>query len=324
MPIHNLGYRRWTGRLESSMSRWSVVAGIGIRRAWQSSWLRRVVFFAWVPAAAMGFMIFLFERSAEDGGASPEFFRGLSRLLLAQRGPTDMVQELIQSAQSSTTPETLAQSRHQFWTTLMLSLFQRSQAFIMIPIIGLIAPPLISQDVRSRAFLLYFSRPLTQFQYLLGKLATILLYTTLVTLVPGLLLYTVGVLLSPGIGIVMHTWDIPLRVFAASAVITIPSAILALTFSSLTTESRYASFAWFAIWIFGYATHGALMAFSSSDTSVVLQSLSLFHLFRDLTGWILDVNTGVEDIQTRLSMLFALTGISLAILVRRISAPMKV
>lgn len=301
-----------------------VVAGIGIRRAWQSAWLRRVIFFAWVPAAAMGFLIFLFERSAEDGLGSSEFFRGLSRVMLAQGGNREALQELILAAGSTDSPQSLVESRHQFWTTLLMSLFQRSQAFIMIPIIGLIAPPLISQDVRSRAFLLYFSRPLTQFQYLLGKLATILLFTSLVTLLPGLLLYLVGVLLSPGINIVAYTWDIPLRVIAASAMITIPSAVLALMFSSLTQESRFASFAWFAVWIFGYATHAAMLPFAGTGNNVLIESLSLFHLFRDLTGWILDVRTGVTDIQTRLAVLFAVTGISLAILVRRISAPMKV
>lgn len=324
MPIHNLGYRRWTGKLESSISRWMVVAGIGCRRAWQSAWLRRVIFFAWVPAAGMGFLIFLFERSAEDGVGSSAFFRNLSRVMLAQGDDFDAISELVSAAGVASSPESLAESRHQFWTSLLLSLFQRSQAFIMIPIIGLIAPPLISQDVRSRAFLLYFSRPLTQVQYLLGKLATILVFTSLVTLLPGLLLYVIGVLLSPGIGIVAHTWDIPLRVIGASAIITIPSAILALMFSSLTQESRFASFAWFAVWIFGYAMHAAMLPFAGTGSSVLIQSCSLFHLFRDLAGWILDVRTGVTDIETRLAVLFAIVGISLAILLRRISAPMKV
>ncbi len=324
MPIHNLGYRRWSGQLESSLSRWMVVSGIGIRRAWQSVWLRRVVFFAWVPAAAMGFLIFLFERNAEDGAAPSDMFQGLTRLLLATGRHQDLLQGLVLPNSTFATTQSLAENRHQFWTALLLNLFQRSQAFLLIPIIGLIAPPLISQDVRSRAFLLYFSRPLSQFQYLLGKLGTILLFTSLITLVPGLLLYVIGVLLSPGINIVAYTWDIPLRVIAASAIITIPSAILALMFSSLTTESRFASFAWFAVWIFGYATYSAMLPFAGTQNSVLIQSLSLFHLFRDLTAWILDVRTGVTDIQTRLSVLMAVTGISLAILFRRISAPMKI
>ena len=68
MPIHNLGYREWQGTLRTPSSRWLVIAEIGIRRAWQSAWLRRMMFFAWVPGIVMGFMIFLYEQSAEQGG----------------------------------------------------------------------------------------------------------------------------------------------------------------------------------------------------------------------------------------------------------------
>jgi hypothetical protein len=53
---------------ESPSSRWLVVAKIGIRSAWQSAWLRRMMFFAWVPGLVMGFMIFIYEQSAKQGG----------------------------------------------------------------------------------------------------------------------------------------------------------------------------------------------------------------------------------------------------------------
>lgn len=55
----------------------------------------------------------------------------------------------------------------------------------MVMVIGLIAPPMISQDVRSRAFLLYFSRPLTRGEYLLGKLASVWVYLSLISTLPA-------------------------------------------------------------------------------------------------------------------------------------------
>lgn len=323
MPIHNLGYRNWSGDLESFSTRWTVVAAIGIRRAWQSAWLKRILFFAWVPAAAMGFLIFAFERAAEDGVRS-EILEGFARMMVTGGDRRDLMNGLAVPNSHFGTTESLAANRHQFWSSLLLALFQRSQAFMLIPIIGLIAPPLISQDFRSRAFLLYFSRPLSQSQYILGKAATILFYTSLVTLLPGLLLYFIGVALSPQISIVAYTWDIPLRVFAVSAMITIPCAFLSLMFSSMTTESRYASMAWFVVWICGFATYAAVGIFPGSDTNVLIQSLSLFHLFRDIGGWMLDVNTGVTEIETRIAVLVVLTIVSVAILFRRVSAPMKV
>lgn len=324
MPIHNLGYREWSGTLRSFRSRWLVVAGIGIRRAWQSSWLRRILVFAWMPAVLMGFVIFLYERRAEDGGPMSDALDGLLRVFLSGGDRRELLPMLSMPNSMFASREDLAANRHQFWSTLLLALFQRSQAFLLIPIVGLISPPLISQDVRSRAFLLYFSRPLSRWQYLLGKAATVLFYTSLVTLLPGLLLYAVGVLLSPSLSILWFTWDIPLRVVAVSAIVTIPCTFLSLMFSSLTTESRFASCAWFSVWIFGYATYAAMLPFSGPDSHVLIQCLSLFHLLRDVGGWILDVRLGAVDMETRAMVLAMLTAISVAVLYRRVSAPMRV
>ena len=58
MPIHNLGYREWKGELEPSSTRWTVVAEIGIRRAWQSSWLRRL------------------KKSSQEGMTDDEYLQG--------------------------------------------------------------------------------------------------------------------------------------------------------------------------------------------------------------------------------------------------------
>ena len=62
------------------------------------------------------------------------------------------------------------------WSWLLYTFLRYPQGGIMVLMVGIIAPPLISQDVRSRAFLLYFSRPLARWQYALGKLATVWFY----------------------------------------------------------------------------------------------------------------------------------------------------
>ena len=60
MALHNLGYRPWSGQLIEPWKRVMVISRIGIRRAWQSGWLRRMVYVAWLPTAwfALGFYIF--------------------------------------------------------------------------------------------------------------------------------------------------------------------------------------------------------------------------------------------------------------------------
>ncbi len=324
MPIHNLGYREWKGELQSSSTRWHVVAGIGIRRAWQSAWLRRMMFFTWVPGIVMGFLILIYEQSANQGGEVQDTMSAGAMALVTFENPEVILQRIQQERNLTGSRSSLGEERHIFWSSLILILFRRSQPFLLIPIVAVIAPPMISQDFRSRAFLLYFSRPLTKVQYIAGKAAAISLYLLFVTMFPALLLYFVGVLLSPDISVLYATWDLPFRVILASLVIVIPSTALSLMLSSLTTESRYASFAWFAIWIFGHITYVVIRGVASPGDSSMVQSLSLYETFSDLSSWILDPKLGVTHMETRFILLAVLTVVCTAVLYRRVSAPMEV
>jgi len=322
MPIHSLGYRRWEGPLDAPASRWTVIAMIGIRRAWQSMWLRRIMFFSWVPGVVMGFLIFGYERAAEE--SNPAAFAFSEMLQIFVRGPTQEV--IVGSLAQANVATDMHEHRHLFWCSLLLTLYQRSQALLLIPLVGMVAPPLISQDVRSRAFLLYFSRPISRFQYVLGKAATVGLFVSCISLLPGLLLYATGVLLSPDISIVLHTWDIPLRVVAVSAVMIVPTVSLALMLSSLTTESRFASFAWFGVWIFGAIAYIVIRGFSEPGSGrSPLELLSLYHVIFEVQGWLLDVDReNVVDIGSRVALLIMITLVSLTVLFKRVSAPMRV
>ncbi|MBL8811610.1 MAG: ABC transporter permease subunit [Planctomycetaceae bacterium] len=325
MPIHNLGYRSWTGEFEPAGTRWTVIAEIGIRRAWLSSWLRRVLFFAWVPGVLMGFMIFMYEQSNADVRSfSRGAFGGLAQLLLEPQVSSGFPRHVNVMQLLTNKDEDPGKQRHAFWSLLLQTLFKRSQPFILIPLIGLIAPPLISQDFRSRAFLLYFSRPINRSQYIIGKVATVLFYLIMITLLPALLLFVTGVALSPGLQVLNATWDLPFRSLACTCVIVLPSTALALMLSSLTTESRYASFGWFAIWIFGFLAHLAVTPIIATDSHSLLHCLSLFHVYSDVTAWILDPSFKITGIETRIILLMVLTAVSTAVVFRRVSAPMQI
>jgi len=324
MPIHNLGYREWHGEMQSASSRWLVVSRIGIRSAWQSAWLRRMMFFAWVPGLVMGFMIFIYEQSAKQGGEVQDVMSAGAMALATHENPDIIFRRIQQERLLTGERPGLGAERHLFWSSLLLVLFRRSQPFLLIPIVAVIAPPMISQDFRSRAFLLYFSRPLTKVQYIIGKAATVGLFLLSVTMLPALLLYFTGILLSPDISVLYYTWDLPLRAILASLTIVIPCTALALMLSSLTTESRYASFSWFAIWIFGHLTYVVFRNVASPGDSSMVQSLSLFETFNDLSSWILDPKLGVTHVETRFILLAVMTAVCTAVLYRRVSAPMQV
>lgn len=325
MPIHNLGYREWDGERESGNSRWSVIAGIGIRRAWQSSWLRRIAFVVWGPPLVYGVVIFLFEQVVSGNTTmNPRVLGDLSRVFLPSES-VPAVLAIIQNLDGASQQELLTVARPIFWKAVLLQL-QRSQAIGMVIVVGLVAPALISQDVRSRAFLLYFSRPMSRFQYILGKCATVAFFLFLTGTLPQLLLYLFAVLLSPDASVIAYTWDLPIRVVIASAAMIIPTTLLALMLSSLTIESRFATFGWFFIWIFGLSAFLMMRGVDgiNGDTSGLILRLSfLFLLFSDMSTAILGIPTLVSYAETQFVFAAVLSVVCFAVIFRKVSAPLR-
>ena len=279
-----------------------------------------MVLFAWLPACIWAIGFFLWEQSL----LYPEMAEPLEVVL---ERASDELKGVVLRGFDASDP---AAARHTMWALLLQSFFRKPQAIVMVIVVGLIAPPLISQDIRSRAFLLYFSRPLSQAEYILGKFVTIWIYLAAISTLPALALYLLGVLLSPHIAVITATWDLPLRVLGASAVLAIPTASLALFLSSMTQESRYAGFAWFAIWVLGWVTYGIMtavdMASSSRPIDEVLgrwSNFSLFHTLGQVQGWVFGF-ADFKDVLASVVILIVITIASLLLLFRRVAAPMRV
>jgi hypothetical protein len=326
--VHHLGYRSWSGWLTPGWTRWLVISILGIRRSWQNKWLKRMLYVAWFPMIWLGAGIFFWEQAA----LYPDW-RNIAMSMLDGL-PHDATFERITEAFRK---GDLASSRHTVWALLIKTLFRYSQPVMMVMVVGLIAPPLISQDLRSRAFLLYFSRPLTRGEYVIGKLGTLWAYLALISTIPALTLYIIGVLTSPNLSVIGSTWDIPIRIVAASVILMLPTSALALCFSSLTQESRNAGFAWFAVWILGWFTYAAVSTGEAFHTQQQFRRhhevlappesawtyLSLYHTLGRVQHWVFGFST-LQDAMTSMAILVVITVVSLSVLFYRISAPMRV
>jgi ABC-2 type transport system permease protein len=308
VPIHDVGYRRWERTVGSPFLRWTVIAGAGMRLVWKNHWLRRMLFLAWLPAAGLGIAIFVYEQSFER-----RELRSAIPFLLERLPQSD-------NAMSAWYLDAAA-ARHEVWSLLLMTFFRYPQAVLMVLLVGMIAPPLISQDFRSRAFLLYFSRPITPLEYVYGKAMVIWVYLAAVTTLPALVLYVIGVLLSPSISVVLDTWDIPLRILAASGVLLVPTTSLALFFSSLTTESRYAGFAWFAVWGLGWAAYANLEALSLGRQ---WSMISLYHVLGRVEAWVFGLSSDINEVTSAAALLLLVTILPLIVLLARVAAPMRV
>ena len=253
MPVHDVGYRKWLGNRSARFLRPLDVARAGVSLIFKRKWIRMMVLLAWLPVIFPAFGIFVFEYSATE----PEFKDVIVRFATFQMGDPEL------AAQIASDPEL---ARHKVWSSLILAFFRYPQLFAMVVLIGLMAPVLVSYDLRTKAYLMYFSRPLTPAEYILGKSGVIWCLLGLTITVPACLIYLLGVLLSSDLSVVAQTWDIPFRILGASVVLLVPTTMLAVLYSSLTAESRYATFAWFATWIMGFVAY-QFLTFTSAAMS---------------------------------------------------------
>jgi hypothetical protein len=274
MPLHDVGYRSWRGERLGSGSAIGVIATTGIRLAWTSRWLRRMVFFAWSPALVFATSFFAFEQAIDEGrlvnmrdaaraGRNLDGVGMLGTVLADTLGRSEGnamgTRGVRPDGGQPVDPKVdIADTRRVVWSRLLLAFMRVPQAVLLAVVIGLVAPALISRDLRAKAWLVYFTRPVGRLEYILGKAAILGVLVAAITVLPALALWLMGVLVSPSVWVAVDTWDLPLKAVAASAVLAVPTVLLALAYSSATAESRIASFAWFATWAACWIAHSTL------------------------------------------------------------------
>jgi len=109
---------------------------------------------------------------------------------------------------------------------------------ILLSIFG--ASGLVANDLRTGAILVYLSRPLTQRDYIAGKLLVPLSLNLAVTLAPGLVLYLVGLALAPEQYLKWELWWIAPAVAAHGLAVSLVVSLLVLAVSSLSRSARVA------------------------------------------------------------------------------------
>jgi len=116
---------------------------------------------------------------------------------------------------------------------------------LLLSIFG--ASGLIANDLRTGAILVYLSRPLTQRDYIAGKLLVPLTLNLAVTLVPGVVLYAAVLALAPEIFLKWElAWILP-AVLAHAATVSLVVSLLVLAISSLSKSARVAGISFFGL-----------------------------------------------------------------------------
>jgi ABC-2 type transport system permease protein len=227
MPIFDQGYQHWNGPLSGHGWRWLAIAKHGVRVQLKNRILRLLVLFAWLPALSLVGVVALWgliEQKNETilglvgGMLSPDMLRDP----LAYRAPV--------------------------WT-VVYSFFFQAQIYCIMLLVVIAGPGLISRDLRFNALPLYFSRPLTRFDYFLGKLGVIGALVASVAVGPAVFAYAVGVCFSLDLTVVKDTLGVLAGSVAYGLVITLSAGTLMLALSSMSSRSLYVGIAFAGLWV---------------------------------------------------------------------------
>jgi ABC-2 type transport system permease protein len=132
-------------------------------------------------------------------------------------------------------------------------------AFFMVALLG---PGLISPDLANNALPLYFSRPFSRVEYVIGKLSVLLVVTAGITWIPGLVLFLIQTALAGA----SWSWDnsrILVAILVGSWIWTLTISLMALALSAWVKWRPVAAAALFGIFFvtagFGTITNVILL-----------------------------------------------------------------
>lgn len=329
MGLFQIGYRRYEGRLTSQRLRWLPITRTGIRIAFRSKLLRWIGGSSFLPILYFAPVFFLIGRLTDPETANATYF-DIARALL---GPelTDRVRE---------NPAGL---RTAVWSAMFAGFGTKYQLWMVAIVTTIVGPALISNDIRSRSFLIYFARPVSRMDYVLGKTGTLVVMLAGVTLLPSIFLYAISILFSPSLGTVLQTASVAVAIVLASLGTIIPVALVMMTLSSIVRQPRFAAAAWIVLCLFGsiahsllqqtYGLHASKWTFllSPADTMRTFQ-LGIYGVRDKLIPLGLDSSlplgldslTSSDSTGTAAIWLVFVSTTSLFILLRRVEAPTRI
>lgn len=216
MPIHTQDYRHWHGTLKPrNYTRWWIITKAELKLLAQRKFVRLIV--------AIPPLIYVFVHA--------------------------ILIYIINQVPGATLPFNIDSGFFQNFLFRILSInlppIPSTFLIALIAIFG--GSGLIANDLKNNALSLYLSKPISWVDYLIGKFAVVGILLACLTLIPGLLLFLEHLLLTDTPFFKENYW-LPLSIIAYSVIIIISVSLLMLLFSSLTSNPRYATIGFCAVW----------------------------------------------------------------------------
>ena len=153
--------------------------------------------------------------------------------------------------------------------------------------VAIVAPELVSTDLRGNLLSLYLSRPLRRSDYALTKLAALAAAVFVVLAAPMVILF-LGMAFSTDDGIsgVFSEAGGMLEGFLAAAIHAVVLAALALPFASLTGRRVFATGMIIAVSLLTTPVSGALLSFSTGDAAYLAGLITPANLLNGIDRWL--------------------------------------
>ncbi len=143
--------------------------------------------------------------------------------------------------------------------------FLNQQMFFVFAIAIYAGAGLVANDLKANALQIYFSKPITKSDYILGKLGVLTFFLALPTLIPGLALFGLAVAFHSNLGFLKeYFWVVGAILVYSLAIILVYSTIV-LALSSLTKSSRFAGICFAAVFFFSQVVAVVLQQILRSD-----------------------------------------------------------
>ncbi len=237
--LHEASYQHWIGARTSIWRRRATIASNGLKGCLKSRWLRRVLVGCWGAALVQASVLFFIGQLLV-----PDSFVAQS-----QEHFSSPMQGILQGLVSwlKDHPEVSVRVTQDF-------LFYQLSGFLLLftmLAIGLAIPHLITRDLSSKAIVIYSSKAISRWDYILGKLGTMLGLLSLTWLGPVCFAWLLGNLLAPHWNFFWHSRLALIHALGFAMCGAVVLSAMALGVSAISGREKVTVTAWLGLWLLG-------------------------------------------------------------------------
>jgi len=238
---HDTSYQHWEGAHLGIWRRRAVIAANGLRSCLQVKWMRYLITLCWAGCLVQVTLLFCLGQLLIADSVVVQWLGNLNPQLQA------IARALVGWLEQH--PEISVRTTY----NLLFYFFSANLLTFTLIAIALAMPHLITRDLSSNAIIVYSSKAIGRFDYLLGKVMTLYGLMTLTWLGPVCVAWFLGNLLSTNWHFFWHS-----RVALGHALVyalcsmTILS-VLALGISAISVRAKATVSIWIAFWVLGNA-----------------------------------------------------------------------